>query len=100
VDNYQLVAKRKKSKRGSGAISRNDFIHKELSQFQTISIPFMNVHIQNHELENWIAEELSPDEINEIILLLQKAKRRSSSIKPIFQVIAAGFLKKRTINHV
>ncbi|MFP3721229.1 hypothetical protein SFC57_17365 [Niallia circulans] len=38
-------------------------------------------------------EELSHEEVDDIIVLLDHAKKRASSVKPIFQVIATSLLK-------
>ena len=62
-------------------------------KYHTIKIPNQNIEIKNQELEDWIIEKLSPEEIDEIIFLLENAKKRASSVKPIFQVIATSLLK-------
>jgi len=70
-----------------------NLIHNELMKYHTIKIPNQNIEIKNQELEDWIIEKLSPEEIDEIIFLLENAKKRASSVKPIFQVIATSLLK-------
>ncbi|WP_312092728.1 hypothetical protein [Niallia sp.] len=68
-------------------------IHNELRKYRTINIPNQNIVIKNQDLEDWIIEKLSPKEIAEIIYLLENAKKRSSSLEAIFQVIAASLQK-------
>ncbi|MCM3217655.1 hypothetical protein [Niallia taxi] len=70
-----------------------NILRKELMQCRTIKIPFQNISISHQELADWIIEELSPQELNEIIVMLSNAKKRSSSVKPLFQVIATGLIK-------
>lgn len=70
-----------------------NFIHSELRNYRTINIPNCSIVIENQELEDWIVEELSPEELDEFIVLLENAKKRASSLKPIFQVIATSLLK-------
>lgn len=69
-------------------------IHKELIKYRTITIPNQNITISYRELEERMVETLSSKEIAEIIYLLENAKKRSSSLKPLFQVIAAGLFSK------
>ena len=70
-----------------------NFILNELRNYRTIDIPNRTIIIKNQDLEDWIVEELSPEELDEIIVLLEQAKKRASSVKPIFQVIATSLLK-------
>lgn len=70
-----------------------NMIHNELMKYHTINIPKQNIAIKNHDLEDWIVGKLSPEEIAEITFLLENAKKRASSLKAIFQVIATGLLK-------
>ncbi|WP_400243277.1 hypothetical protein AB3U99_19320 [Niallia sp. JL1B1071] len=70
-----------------------EIIHHELMKFRTINIPNQNIVIENQDLEDWIVEKLSPEEITEIIFLLENAKKRASSLESIFQVIAISLLK-------
>lgn len=71
-----------------------EMIHNELMKYHTINIPNQNIAIKNHDLEDWIVGKLSPEEIAEIIYLLENAKKRASSLKAIFQVIATSLLKR------
>ncbi|WP_235850443.1 hypothetical protein [Niallia circulans] len=70
-----------------------NFIHNELRKYRTIDIPNRTIVIKNQDLEDWIMEELSHEEVDDIIVLLEHAKKRASSVKPIFQVIATSLLK-------
>lgn len=72
-----------------------EMIHNELRKYHTINIPNQNIAIKNQDLENWIVGKLSPEEIADIIFLLEKAKKRASSLKAIFQVIATSLLKSK-----
>ncbi|MFT8320598.1 MAG: hypothetical protein ABF649_06805 [Bacillus sp. (in: firmicutes)] len=71
-----------------------NIIRNELMKCRTIKIPFQSISINHEELADWIVEELSPNELDEIIHMVRNAKKRSSSVKPLFQVIAAGLIKK------
>lgn len=79
-------------------LSKSDYhvniIKKELSPYKNIKIPNQNYSISNDELVEWIKEELTPQEINEIIVMIRNAKSRSSSVKPLFQIIATGLVNK------
>ncbi|WP_445488047.1 hypothetical protein [Niallia sp. 03133] len=70
-----------------------NIIRNELMKCRTIKIPFRNISISHQELADWIIEELSPHELNEIIIMLRNAKKRSSSVKPLFQILATGLIK-------
>lgn len=71
-----------------------NIIRNELKQYRTIKLPYQNISIGHQELAEWIIEEISPKELDELIFMLRNAKKRSSSVKPLFQVIAAGLIKK------
>jgi len=82
---------------GQSGLSRYEYhvniLRKELMQCRTIKIPYKNISISHHELADWIIEELTPQELNEIIVMVSNAKKRSSSVKPLFQIIATGLIK-------
>ncbi|MEH7124277.1 hypothetical protein V7127_13720 [Bacillus sp. JJ1773] len=53
----------------------------------------MNYSISGDELADWLLEVSSPREVDEIVLMIQCARKRGSKIMSLLQTIAAALLK-------
>ncbi|KAF0819010.1 hypothetical protein KIS4809_2302 [Bacillus sp. ZZV12-4809] len=65
----------------------------ELSKFKHIKVPNINHSVSGTELASWLIDSASPEEIEELIDMVNQAKKRSSNIKAIFQTAAAALIK-------
>ena len=64
----------------------------ELGRHKSIKVPNMNYSISGDELADWVLEVSSPQELDEIILMIQCARKRGSKIMSLLQTIAAALL--------
>lgn len=70
-------------------------LKKELDAFKYIKVPTRNTSMTREEFIDWALELLSHKELVEVVSMIENAKRRSSNIRPILEVIAAGITTKQ-----
>lgn len=70
-----------------------NILKSELSQHKSIKVPYVNHSISGDELADWLLEVSSPREVDEIVLMIQCARKRGSRIKSLLQTIAAALVK-------
>lgn len=68
-------------------------LNSELSKYKNIKVPNINHSLSGTELASWLIDRASPQELEELVLMVHHAKRRSSDTKTIFQIAAAALIK-------
>ncbi|WP_370223770.1 hypothetical protein [Cytobacillus sp.] len=68
-------------------------LNSELSKYKIIKVPNINHSLSGTELASWLIDSASPQELEELVLMVNQAKRRSSDTKTIFQIAAAALIK-------
>ena len=68
-------------------------LNSELSEYKIIKVPNINHSLSGTELASWLIDSASPQELEELVLMVNQAKRRSSDTKTIFQIAAAALIK-------
>ena len=71
-----------------------NLLKNEISVIKSIKIPTQNYSINNNDLVEWIIEETSPNELEELLRELKIVKKRTKNIKPFLAIIAVGLLNK------
>ncbi|WNS75101.1 hypothetical protein RRV45_19830 [Bacillus sp. DTU_2020_1000418_1_SI_GHA_SEK_038] len=70
-----------------------NILKNELGRHKSIKVPNVNHSISGDELADWLLEVSSPREVDEIVLMIQSARRRGSRIMSLLQTIAAALIK-------
>ncbi|MBG9586604.1 hypothetical protein [Cytobacillus firmus] len=68
-------------------------LNNELSKYKSIKVPNINHSLSGEELASWLIDSASPQELEELVLMVNQAKKRSSDSKAIFQIAAAALIK-------
>ncbi|MFE4523020.1 hypothetical protein ACFRCQ_12940 [Cytobacillus firmus] len=68
-------------------------LNSELSKYKHIKVPNIDHTISGRELASWLIDYASPRELEELVLMVNQAKKRSSDSKAIFQIAAAALIK-------
>lgn len=71
----------------------HNLLNSELSKYKNIKVPNINHSLSGTELASWLIDSASPQELEELILMVNQAKKRSSETKTIFQIAAAALIK-------
>lgn len=71
----------------------HNILNSELSKYKHIKVPNINHSLSGPELASWLIDSASPQELEELILMVNQAKKRSSETKTIFQIAAAALIK-------
>lgn len=69
-----------------------NMIKQEINKYNKIEIPGLKITIKQNDFTEWFIGNLSSQDVDETYKLLQKAKKRSSNIKPILQTIALALM--------
>ncbi|KAB2336779.1 hypothetical protein F7731_10530 [Cytobacillus depressus] len=70
-----------------------NFLKHELRTYKSIKVPYIDYSISGDELADWLLEISSPQEVEEIILMIKYARKRGAAGKSILQTIAAALVK-------
>ncbi|MDZ5471987.1 hypothetical protein SM124_09525 [Bacillus sp. 31A1R] len=73
-----------------------NYLQKELDRYKYIKVPTKKMSLTNEEFVDWAFELLSPKELSQLISMIETAKGRSSSVRPILETIAIGIVQKQT----
>ncbi|WP_282172818.1 hypothetical protein [Cytobacillus firmus] len=71
----------------------HQMLNNELSKYKHIKVPNIDHSISGPELASWLIDSLPPKEIEQLVFIVNQAKKRSSNTKPIFQTAAAALIK-------
>ncbi|UOE55120.1 hypothetical protein LIT38_24310 [Bacillus sp. CMF12] len=71
----------------------HQMLNNELSKYKHIKVPNIDHSISGPELASWLIDCLPPKEIEELVYIVNQAKKRSSDTKAIFQTAAAALIK-------
>ncbi|KON86279.1 hypothetical protein AF332_05220 [Sporosarcina globispora] len=71
----------------------HQMLNNELSKYKHIKVPNINHSVSGAELASWLIDSASPKEIEELVYMVNQAKKRSSNTKAIFQTAAAALIK-------
>ncbi|WHY33799.1 hypothetical protein QNH44_22780 [Cytobacillus firmus] len=71
----------------------HQMLKNELSKYKHIKVPNINHSVSGTELASWLMDSASPKEIEELVHMVNQAKKRSSNTKAIFQIAAAALIK-------
>lgn len=71
----------------------HQILNMELSKYKVIKVPNINHSLSGAELASWLIDSVSPQELEELVYMLNQAKKRSSNTKTIFQIAAAALIK-------
>ncbi|MDM5228393.1 hypothetical protein QUF73_19890 [Cytobacillus sp. NJ13] len=71
----------------------HQMLNNELSKYKHIKVPNINHSVSGTELATWLIDSASPKEIEELVYMVNQAKKRSSNTKAIFQTAAAALVK-------
>ncbi|URM33439.1 hypothetical protein LLY41_02885 [Cytobacillus firmus] len=71
----------------------HQILNRELSAYKSIKVPNISYSISGTELASWLIDSASPKEIEELVQMVNQAKKRSSNTKAIFQIYAAALIK-------
>lgn len=72
---------------------KSNVLKKELGRYKSIKVPINNGSISGEELADWLLEISTPREVNEIVLMIECARKRGSKIRSLLQTMAAALLK-------
>jgi hypothetical protein len=71
----------------------HQMLHNELGKYKHIKVPNIDHSISGPELASWLIDSLPPKEIEQLVFIVNQAKKRSSNTKAIFQIAAAAIIK-------
>ncbi|WP_102273809.1 hypothetical protein [Cytobacillus massiliigabonensis] len=66
----------------------------EIKTIKSIKIPTQDYSIKNFELVDWIIDEFTPQELENLLEEIKIVKKRTKNIKPFLATIAVGLLGK------
>lgn len=71
----------------------HQILNSELSKHKNIKVPNINHSLSGADLATWLIDSVSPQELEELVFMVNQAKKRSSNTKTIFQIAAAALIK-------
>lgn len=73
-----------------------NMIEREIKRYDTIKVPGYDIKLDSEDLLQKIEESVTGDELIQLANMIKLAKYRNSSLKPIFEIVAAGVINDST----